>query len=100
MLFRLNSIVPAMSCAVAPKNRTQGIMSDFAAEDTRPRSVDARTSAATARPNNPNGAGSAIGVGMVILGSILFFCVIIIMEFPRYHALLLKPCLLVVTIFM
>ena len=60
ILLRLNSTVPAMSCAVAPKKSTQGIISDFAVEGTRPRSVDARTSAATARPMSPNGAGSAI----------------------------------------
>ncbi len=60
ILFRLNSTLPAMSCAVAPKKSTQGIISDFASADTSSRSVDARTSAATARPISPKGAGSAI----------------------------------------
>ena len=83
MLFRLNSTVPAMSCAVAPKKSTQGIISDFAVGGTRSRSVDARTSAATARPISPSGAGSASGTeGDVVLVSV-FFSVIFLPDFFR-----------------
>jgi hypothetical protein len=65
-LLRLKSTRPAMSWAVAPIMSVQGIIKDFAAADANPRSPEARTSAATARPVRPRTAGSAAdGRGVV-----------------------------------
>ena len=83
MLFRLNSIIPAMSCAVAPNIKIQGIIRDFSTPDASFRSADASTNAATASPIKPSAAGSAIDsvfTGIFVLETfflsvkIAFFC--------------------------
>ena len=76
IFLRLKSIAPAINWDVAPKKRTQGIMSDLEELDVNPRSVDASTRVATARPIRPNAAGSAVNIGKaftVISDLMIFF---------------------------
>lgn len=63
ILFLLKSMIPAINWAVAPKNNVQGIIRDVADADANPRSVDASTNAAIARPISPKEAGSAAITG-------------------------------------
>lgn len=74
MLFRLNSNPPAMSCAVAPKNKIHGIIKDFdGALETSCKSTAPSTKAATARPINPRAAGSARGTDFIVTSGTIVF---------------------------
>ena len=86
MFFRLNSMAPAISCAVAPKNKTQGIINDFEGRvDTNCKSEEARTNAATAKPINPKAAGSATGKELIETSECaMSFCSIDVWIFFRF----------------